>query len=89
MKANCDTTTPQQRQWPALLGTPWLVTLLLAVASRPVGASEIVIGVISPTDVGRAVGTAHEETVRFAFERLGPTMVAGARRRAAAGRLSE
>ncbi len=56
-----------------------LVIAVLSMTSRTPQAApaEIVIGVISPTSSGRAIGEAHEDTIRFAFERLGPTIGAG------------
>jgi hypothetical protein len=55
---------------------PSLMLLFAAVSVRAAG-DEIVVGVLSPTGVNRAIGTAHEQSIRIAFDRLGPTIQGG------------
>jgi hypothetical protein len=50
--------------------------MLLAAGAVRAAPPGILIGVLSPTGRGRSVGAAHEETIRFAFDRLGPTLSA-------------
>ena len=52
-----------------------LLTILGAIPAWAAGP-EILIGVISPTGAGRAIGKAHELTIQFAFDRVGPTIEA-------------
>jgi len=56
-----------------LLGALALLPVLI-ISADAASVSEVVIGVISPTGGGRAIGVAHEATIRFAFEQHGRTL---------------